>query len=417
MTLAQQTYDRTKQLTEHEFASVQKLDEATASLDVAKRSAEQAKLAYDEAVAGYTIEERGVAKAAVAKAEAAIATLEAQVAEMTVKAPIAAQVYQTATEPGEYVSPGVPLLSLIDLDDVWLRFDLREDLVKGLKIGDRFAVKIPALGDTPVTVEVRKIATRGEYAGWRATRATGDFDLRTFEVRAYPVDKIAEAATGHERLCRLDRSTLMPTAPRPGILSVAVREVIWIWRDKVALLVVVGVPLLAFALLAATFSNAVIRDLQGRRRRPGPVADVDDFRAGDQFGARRCRSAALVRPQRGHARGSLGRRPSPRSTSHEHLERDIMGGRRPQIVIFYNKQFFTPGNVASGALQAAISAARPISPAVGQSSATFTPGPLVRRAICPHQSRPQLCAVPAAGDPANGASHRYCHRRRLCRWI
>ncbi len=196
VTLAQQTYDRTKQLTEHDFASVQKLDETTASLDVAKRSAEQARLAYEEAVAGYTIEERGVAKAAVAKAEAAIATLEAQVAEMIVKAPIAAQVYQTDTEPGEYVSPGVPLLSLINLDDVWLRFDLREDLVKGLKIGDRFSVKIPALGNTPVTIEVRKIATRGEYAGWRATRATGDFDLRTFEVRAYPVDKIAKLRPG-----------------------------------------------------------------------------------------------------------------------------------------------------------------------------------------------------------------------------
>ena len=85
------------------------------------------------------------------------------------------------------MSPGVPLLSLIDLSDVWLRYDLREDLVKGLKIGDRFTVRVPALGDTPVDVEVRTIATRGEYAGWRATRATGDFDLRTFEVRAYPV--------------------------------------------------------------------------------------------------------------------------------------------------------------------------------------------------------------------------------------
>ncbi|MDQ0473861.1 HlyD family secretion protein [Labrys wisconsinensis] len=195
-TLAQQTYDRTKQLTERDFASVQKLDEVTASLDVAKRSAEQAKLAYEEAVAGYTAEERGVARAAVAKAQAAIATLQAQVAELTVRAPVASQVYQIGAELGEYVSPGVPLLSLVDLGDVWLRFDLREDLVKGLKVGDRFAVRIPALGDAPVTVEVRTIATRGEYAGWRATRATGDFDLRTFEVRAYPVDKIAALRPG-----------------------------------------------------------------------------------------------------------------------------------------------------------------------------------------------------------------------------
>ena len=88
------------------------------------------------------------------------------------------------------VSPGVPLLSLVDLSDVWVRFDLREDLLRGLKIGDRFDVHMPALGDQPITVVVRKIATRGEYAGWRATRATGDFDLRTFDVRAYPVSPV-----------------------------------------------------------------------------------------------------------------------------------------------------------------------------------------------------------------------------------
>lgn len=185
--LAQQTYDRTKELTQREFASVQKLDEATASLDVANRALDQAKLAYDEAVAGYTAEERVVARASVAKAVSAIETLRAQVAELTVKAPGPTQIYQIGVEPGEYVSPGVPLMTLVDLGDLWLRFDLREDLLKNLKVGDRFEVRIPALGDRPVTVAVRTIAARGEYAGWRATRATGDFDLRTFEIRAYPV--------------------------------------------------------------------------------------------------------------------------------------------------------------------------------------------------------------------------------------
>lgn len=196
LTLQQQTYDRTRQLTEKDFASVQKLDEATASLDVAHRTLEQAKAALDEAVTGYTAEEHQVAEASLAKAKAAIATLQAQVAELTVTAPSSAQVYQVGTEVGEYVSPGVTLLSLVDLGDVWLRFDLREDLVKRLKIGDKVVVRIPALGDRQVTVEVRTIATKGEYAGWRATRATGDFDLRTFEVRAYPVDKLPDLRPG-----------------------------------------------------------------------------------------------------------------------------------------------------------------------------------------------------------------------------
>jgi len=196
LTLQQQTYDRTRQLTEKDYSSAQKLDEATAALDVAHRTVEQAKAAVDEAVTGYTVEEHQVAEASLAKAKAAIATLQAQVGELKVVAPAPAQVYQVGTEVGEYVSPGVPLLSLVDLSDVWLRFDLREDLVKRLKVGDKVAVSIPALGDRRVTVEVRTIATRGEYAGWRATRATGDFDLRTFEVRAYPVDKLPELRPG-----------------------------------------------------------------------------------------------------------------------------------------------------------------------------------------------------------------------------
>jgi HlyD family secretion protein len=194
--LAEQTYNRTKTLTTRDFASVQKLDEQTATLDVARRSQQQAKLALDEAIAGYTKEEHGVAQAAVVKAEAAIATLQAQVAELMVKSPRAAQVWHKSAEAGEFVSPGVPLLTLVDLSDIWLRFDLREDLVKGLKVGDRFEVRVPALGDKPVTVEVRTIATRGEYAGWRATRATGDFDLRTFAVRAYPAEAIPNLRPG-----------------------------------------------------------------------------------------------------------------------------------------------------------------------------------------------------------------------------
>jgi HlyD family secretion protein len=82
------------------------------------------------------------------------------------------------------------LLTLIDLADTWLGFSLREDLIAGLKVGDRFAVRIPALGNRAVTAKIRVIETKGEYAGWRATRATGDFDLRTFAIRAYPVGKV-----------------------------------------------------------------------------------------------------------------------------------------------------------------------------------------------------------------------------------
>src|SRR5262249_52661138 len=143
-----------------------------------------------------TAEERQIAIANLHKATADVETVQSIVDQMVVYAPVAAQVYKRNVEPGEFVSPGVPLFTLIDLNDTWVHFDLREDLSRTLKVGDRFSVRVPALGDRTITVEVKLIATRGEYASWRATRATGDFDLRTFEVRAYPADKVAELRPG-----------------------------------------------------------------------------------------------------------------------------------------------------------------------------------------------------------------------------
>ena len=194
--LAQKTYDRVSQLAEHGNAPIARLDQATDSLHEAQRNVDQAKSAYEQAVNGYTKEEHEIAEANVKKATADIAAVQSILDQMVVYAPVASQVYQRNVEPGEYVSPGVPLITLIDLNDMWIHFDLREDLVRTLKVGDRFDVRIPALADRRITVEVRLIATKGEYASWRATRATGDFDLRTFSIRAYPVEKVPELRPG-----------------------------------------------------------------------------------------------------------------------------------------------------------------------------------------------------------------------------
>ena len=194
--LAQKTYDRVRQLAEHGNAPQARLDQATDALHESERATDQAKSAYEQAVNGYTREEHAIAEANVGKAIADIKAVQSIIDQMVVYAPVASQVYQRNVEPGEYVSPGVPLVTLIDLDDMWIHFDLREDLVKTIKIGDRFGARIPALADRVIMVEVKLIATKGEYASWRATRATGDFDLRTFAIRAYPVDKVPELRPG-----------------------------------------------------------------------------------------------------------------------------------------------------------------------------------------------------------------------------
>jgi ABC-2 type transport system permease protein len=168
----------------------------------------------------------------------------------------------------------------------------------------------------------------------------------------------------------------MAELARSGFLSVAVREATWIWRDRVALFLVVGIPLIAFTLLAATFSNAVIRDLHV------DVVDQD-----------RSQTSTIIVQAINSAPGvSVTRRSSDlNGAMHairsgeaiaavyipQDLEHDVMEGRRPQVVIFYNKQYFTPGNIASGALQAAISAASATLPKEALGAAAFTPGPLV----------------------------------------
>jgi HlyD family secretion protein len=196
LVLAQKTFDRTHTLTEQGNAPQARLDQVTDALHESERAVDQAKSAHEQAVNGYTKEERAIAKASVEKANADIQSVQSILDQLVVYAPVASQVYQRNVEPGEYVSPGVPLVTLIDLADVWIHFDLREDLVKGLKVGDRFDVNIPALDDRRVTVQVKLIATKGEYASWRATRASGDFDLRTFSIRAYPVQPVPELRPG-----------------------------------------------------------------------------------------------------------------------------------------------------------------------------------------------------------------------------
>ncbi len=194
--LAQQSYQRVRQLAAQGNAPQARLDQATDALHQSERALDQAKSAFEQAVNGYTREERQIAAANVGKALADIKAVEAIIDQMVVNAPVPSQVYQRNVEPGEFVSPGVPLVTLIDLNDLWIHFDLREDLVKTLKVGDHFDVRVPALGGRSITVEVKLIATKGEYASWRATRATGDFDLRTFSIRAYPIEKVPELRPG-----------------------------------------------------------------------------------------------------------------------------------------------------------------------------------------------------------------------------
>jgi HlyD family secretion protein len=188
--LAQKTFDRTRQLVALHDRPQAELDKDSAALTVAERSLDQARLAYQEATVGFTREDLAIAKAKLETAKADVETLKALVNQLVVVAPTASQVFRIPVEDGEFVLQGVPLISLVDLNDMWVQFDLREDLLRDLKAGSRIDVRVPALHNQVVPLEVRVIGSKGEYTGWRATRATGDFDLRTFEIRAYPLQPV-----------------------------------------------------------------------------------------------------------------------------------------------------------------------------------------------------------------------------------
>jgi ABC-2 type transport system permease protein len=165
------------------------------------------------------------------------------------------------------------------------------------------------------------------------------------------------------------------TPPPPGLLAVVLRELDWLRRDIVALGLVLGIPLLAIAVLSLTFSNAVVRDLRV------DVVDQDNTRTSLTFvQAITAAPGVNVALRSDDLNGAMHAVRSGEALATVYiprwLERDIAAGKRPQIVIFYNKQYFTPGNIASSGLAAAVSAAAADLQAGGR-SAGYQPGPLV----------------------------------------
>jgi len=192
LALAEQTYARQRQLLQTGNTPQQRVDEATNNLNAAQKARDAAQADYALAQKGTSDQEKLLADARVKQSEAALHQTETDLAELTIRAPISGQVTTRIAEIGALFSPGAPLLSLVDLGDIWFVFNIREDLLAGLKVGDGFEVRVPALPGKPVAVKVTAINAQGQFANWRATKATGDFDLRTFEVRAKP-EAAAEA--------------------------------------------------------------------------------------------------------------------------------------------------------------------------------------------------------------------------------
>ncbi len=187
--IAQKSHDRVKRLYEQGVLPAQKFDEAAAQLNAAVATERAAKSQYDMAKNGAEAEDKLAATALVNRAKGAVAEVESYIKETVLVAPVDGEVSEVFPKEGELVGTGAPIINLARLDDMWVTFNVREDLLKGLTIGKIVKAYVPALG-RDVDVRINYMKDMGTYAAWKATKTTGQYDLKTFEVRGVPTDTV-----------------------------------------------------------------------------------------------------------------------------------------------------------------------------------------------------------------------------------
>lgn len=180
------SFDRIQKLYDQEVIAAQKYDEVKAKYDASVAQCKAAKSQYDMAVNGARKEDKMAAQALVARADGAIEEVESYLGELYLTSPADGIVSNIFPHVGELVGQGAPVMSVIDLNDMWFTFNVREDYLHGLKQGNKIIVYIPALDNLECTATVNYIAVRESYATWKATKETDMYDAKTFEVRAVP---------------------------------------------------------------------------------------------------------------------------------------------------------------------------------------------------------------------------------------
>lgn len=185
--VAEKSYNRVNRLFEQGVLPEQKRDEAYAQYQAMVASEKAAKSQYDLAVKGAQAEDKEAAGAQVARAEAAVSEVNSYIAETVLIAPQSGIVTEIYPQIGELVGTGAPLLNIAMLKDLWFVFNVREDRLPGLTVGTETEVYVPAF-DKNVKVRIARVKEVGSYAVWKATKALDHYDLKTFELKAVPVD-------------------------------------------------------------------------------------------------------------------------------------------------------------------------------------------------------------------------------------
>ena len=184
--IAEKSYQRVQRLFDEGVMSEQKRDEAYAQYKAFEAQEKAAKSQYDMAVNGARSEEKAAAKGQVKSYEGKMQEVRAYRKETVQLAQMEGEVSTIYPKTGELIGSGSPIMTISIMSDLWGSFSLREDQLKGLKKGDTFTAYVPAF-DKEMTMKVTSIKDQGSYATWKATKSNGQYDMKTFEVKARPV--------------------------------------------------------------------------------------------------------------------------------------------------------------------------------------------------------------------------------------
>lgn len=205
LTIAKKTYERMQSLYKKGVVSEQKRDEAEAAYKAMVATESAAKSQYEMAKAGAQAEDKAAVAAMVAAAQGSVAEVESILSDSYLTAPTDGEISDIFPNVGELVSLGAPIMNVLKLDDMWVSFNVREDLLENLTMGAEVQAIIPALENKEVTLKVFYIRDMGSYAVWRATKVTGQYDAKTFQVKARPVEPVDNLRPGMSVLLKRDK--------------------------------------------------------------------------------------------------------------------------------------------------------------------------------------------------------------------
>lgn len=194
--IANKSLERVKKLYDKKVVSAQKYDEVEAQYKAAVATANAAKTQYDLALDGAQDEDKAAAQALVAQASGVVQEVTSYVNDRYLLAPCDGEVAEIYPKRSELVGTGSPVMSILDMSDVWFTFSVREDLLNDLKVGAIVNINIPALGEQTYKAKVTYLKAMASYATWRATKVNGQYDVKSFDVKLVPVDEIPDLRAG-----------------------------------------------------------------------------------------------------------------------------------------------------------------------------------------------------------------------------